>query len=164
MMYVTLEEIMQVAHERDRWSGIVRRCKHGKWHGDRGIKVCDEWSDGLEGFARYYEHVSNLPHFGEEGYSLDRINNDGDYEPGNVRWATHSEQNYNRRCTRKDGNQNLQEIAETSNLPISVVRSRWKCGKRGDELRKPVDEERRKNALGKNRKRVSEKQVNSTEE
>lgn len=63
-------------------------------YGGRGITVCDEWKDDFQSF---YDYVSKLPHFGEDGYSLDRINNDGNYEPGNVKWSTRTEQNRNRR-------------------------------------------------------------------
>lgn len=62
--------------------------------GGRGIKVCDEW---LNSFDAFYDYVSKLPHFGEKGRQLDRINNDGNYEPNNVRWATRSEQMRNSR-------------------------------------------------------------------
>lgn len=62
-------------------------------YGGRGIRVCDGWYD----YEDYFAHVSVLPHYGEPGRSLDRIDNDGDYEPGNVRWATASEQARNRR-------------------------------------------------------------------
>ena len=79
---------------------MIQRCTNPnqirfKDYGGRGIKVCDEW---LNSFEAFYDHVSQLPHFGEEGYSLDRINNNGNYEPGNVRWATAAEQVKNRRC------------------------------------------------------------------
>ena len=53
-------------------------------YADRGIKVCDLWAND---FSAFLEHVSQLPHYDEPGYSLDRIDNDGDYKPGNVRWA-----------------------------------------------------------------------------
>lgn len=81
------------------WSAMKQRCfnsknKAYKNYGGRGITVCDEWKND---FQTFYDYVSQLPHFGEEGYSLDRINNDGNYEPGNVKWSTKKEQNNNRR-------------------------------------------------------------------
>ena len=89
------------------WVAMKQRCfnpkvKNFKDYGGRGITVCDEWKNDFQAFCDY---VSKLPHFGEDGYSLDRINNDGNYEPGNVRWATRTEQNQNRR-KRKDGIKN----------------------------------------------------------
>lgn len=81
------------------WCGIKYRCDNQnatgyKNYGGRGIRICDEWRND---FVAFYEHVLALPNFGEPGYSLDRINNDGDYAPGNVRWATSSLQATNRR-------------------------------------------------------------------
>ena len=81
------------------WDHMIQRCTNPKstgyvYWGGRGIKVCDEW---LNSFDAFYSYVSKLPHFGEEGRSLDRIDNDGNYEPNNVRWATKSEQNANKR-------------------------------------------------------------------
>ena len=58
------------------------------------VRVCKEWQDSFQAF---YKYVSVLPHYGELGRSLDRIDNEGDYEPGNVRWATRHEQNTNKR-------------------------------------------------------------------
>jgi hypothetical protein len=55
--------------------------------------MCPEWR-GEGGFQKFYNHVGQRP--GLE-YSLDRINNDGNYEPANVRWATQPEQCGNRR-------------------------------------------------------------------
>lgn len=86
------------------WCQMKQRCfnpKHKYYEnwGGRGITVCDEWKNDFQAF---YDYVSQLPHFREEDYSLDRINNDGNYEPGNVRWATHYEQVHNRRNSRKE--------------------------------------------------------------
>lgn len=78
------------------WKGINQRCgnpNNPAWHnyGGRGIKVCDDWRDSFEAF---YAAVGDPP---EPGLTLDRINNDGDYEPGNVRWATRLQQASNTR-------------------------------------------------------------------
>lgn len=80
------------------WRGMKSRCcnpnvANFKYYGGRGITVFPGWND----FQTFYDDVSKLPHFGEKGYSLDRINNDGNYEPGNVRWATAKEQSDNKR-------------------------------------------------------------------
>lgn len=81
------------------WAGMKARCnnpntKYYEHYGGRGIKVCTEWE---RNFQSFYDHVSILPHCGEQGYSLDRIDNNGDYKPGNVRWATAMEQQNNKR-------------------------------------------------------------------
>lgn len=82
------------------WANMIQRCTNKNQkayvhYGGRGITVCPEWEADFQSF---YAHVSALPHFNERGRSLDRINNDGNYEPGNVRWASRSEQNNNRRA------------------------------------------------------------------
>lgn len=91
------------------WTGIKQRCGNQNVHayksyGGRGIKICDEWRND---FSAFYAYVSKLDHFAEPGRSIDRINNDGDYCPGNVRWATAKEQANNTRRNKrglKDGN------------------------------------------------------------
>jgi len=84
---------------------MKQRClnKHSKdyeHYGARGISVYQPWSDSYEEFRDYvHEHLGPRP----QGRSLDRINNDGNYEPGNIRWATLSEQNSNRRFFHRHG-------------------------------------------------------------
>lgn len=81
------------------WKTMKQRCTNPnnqkyKDYGGRGITVCEEWLNSFEAFSDY---VSQLPHFGEKGRSIDRIDVNGNYEPGNVRWATASEQQQNKR-------------------------------------------------------------------
>jgi hypothetical protein len=77
------------------WTSMKNRCTNPKCqrydrYGGRGIKVCPEWMAGYEAFLA---HVGRRP--GPE-YSLDRFPDcDGDYEPGNVRWATREQQRAN---------------------------------------------------------------------
>lgn len=80
------------------WQGMLSRCENpdGKMYanyGGRGITVCDRWHD-VQLFA---EDIDRLIGPRPAGHSIDRIDNDGGYEPGNVRWATAKEQRANQR-------------------------------------------------------------------
>ena len=83
--------------EYKAWRHMQDRCQDGyKRPQDyflRGISVCEEWV-GEGGFERFLNHIGRRP---SNIHSLDRINNDSGYFPGNVRWATPKEQANNRR-------------------------------------------------------------------
>lgn len=84
------------------WTGMVQRC-HGagdfpaaKYYRDRGITVCDRWRHSFENF---WADMGPRP----AGLSIDRIDVNGNYEPGNCRWATHAEQAANKRPRQVSG-------------------------------------------------------------
>lgn len=84
------------------WNAIILRCenpdyKDYKNYGGRGIRMCQEWRNDFQAF---YDHLTALPGYGESGYTLDRIDNSKDYEPGNVRFVDRKTQNRNRRNTK----------------------------------------------------------------
>lgn len=81
------------------WADMKDRCtnlnnKYYANYGGRGIKVCKEWQDS---FTVFYKDVGNRP---SSIHSLDRINNDGNYEPSNCKWSTKREQVLNRRLSK----------------------------------------------------------------
>jgi hypothetical protein len=82
--------------ERTAWMAMKARCLNPnasryECYGGRGITICDRWLNSYEAF------LADMGRRPTGEHSLDRVNNDGHYEPGNCRWATRSEQQRNKR-------------------------------------------------------------------
>jgi hypothetical protein len=113
------------------WTEMRQRCYNKNilsfhnW-GGRGIKVCDRWKNS---FVNFYKDMGDPP---TKGHQLDRIDNDGDYEPGNVRWATQKEQGRNRRdnvILNVDGEDRLLiDIAEEIGIRYETLYGRIRSG------------------------------------
>lgn len=78
------------------WLDIRRRCTkpwmhNYKYYGAKGVTICEAWANDFWAFADY---VGEPP---TDGHTIDRIDTYGNYEPGNIRWATHKEQAANKR-------------------------------------------------------------------
>ena len=119
------------------YRAMVRRChdpsfKHFKNYGGRGIAVCARWR---ESFAAFVSDVGPRP---SPAHTLDRKDNDGNYEPGNVRWATKSQQarntRFNRLLTARGKTQTLEEWAIETGLPKSTLFNRIRRGWPDDKV------------------------------
>lgn len=114
------------------WKSMKYRCYNPKsigYHryGGRGIKVCDEWFENSKNFLKWA--IDNGYKFGLE---IDRINNNGNYEPSNCRWAT-SSQNSNNRSTNvmisfNGYNLNIKQWSEKTGFNCSLIRERLARG------------------------------------
>ena len=126
------------------WIAMKERChnplgKNYPNYGGRGITVCKKW---LRDFFAFFSDMGKRP---SRAYSLDRINNNGNYEPGNCRWATQTMQARNSRRVRlvdlsdDAGPLPLVEQCERFNLNYRNIRSRIGHGLSPKEaLRKPT--------------------------
>lgn len=99
------------------WANMRQRCLNTnnpdyQYYGGKGVTICEEWRD----FWTFVQDVGEKP----EGMTLDRIDGDGDYEPGNVKWSTKSEQNFNRRYNRrrKFMNKSTKKTESSEQLPV----------------------------------------------
>lgn len=116
----------KVTREYAAWQAMKNRCdpRHVfyRHYGGRGITICARW---LESFENFLADVGPRP---SPAHSLDRINNDGNYEPSNVRWATQTEQVRNRRGMKlyefKGERLVLPEIAARTGVPCDRLRQR----------------------------------------
>ncbi len=117
-------------------------------YGGRGIKICDRWleSDG-QGFLNFLEDMGTKP---SEKHSIDRINNDGYYEPSNCRWATQVEQTNNtgrnKRLLYKGIERSISEWSRRLRCNPNTLTGRLKRGLTIEEaLAIPIDKSKRRN-------------------
>lgn len=121
---------VKVSPEYKSWCHMRSRCKNPKdknyhLYGGRGITYDLRWDD----FGCFLMDVGYRP---APGYTIDRINNNGNYELGNVRWATKKEQSMNRRSNviiiHNEVNKILSQWAEDLGIHYSTLRKRLKTG------------------------------------
>ena len=110
------------------WADMKRRCKNPdrpcyKDYGGRGIRVCQEWENSFDSFREWA-----LNNGYSDDLSIDRIDNDGNYEPSNCRWATPKEQANNKRnnfyISYKGETRTLTEWCEVFGLDRNIVAMR----------------------------------------
>jgi len=113
------------------WNHIKRRCLNPNYqyyyrYGGRGIKICDRW---LNSFQNFFDDMGYAP---SKKHSIDRLDNNKDYEPSNCRWATEIEQQNNRtnnvRVEYNGETKTLSEWSRILNIPKSTLSGRIKKG------------------------------------
>lgn len=110
------------------WAQMINRCrdKRRTRYGGRGILVCERWASSFESFL-----ADVGPRPGPD-FSIDRINNDGNYEPRNVRWATDKTQSSNScnviHLTARGTDKLISEWSTETGLPPDTLRKRIRSG------------------------------------
>ena len=119
---------------RNTWYKMINRCTNEKskdyiFYGKRGICIYSDWLNSLD---KFYDYCKKLPNSFKTNYTIDRINNNGNYEPLNIRFVKHKKQCNNRRSNRlytyKNKTQTISEWAEEYNLKWIFVRDRLELG------------------------------------
>lgn len=114
------------------YKGLIQRCYSPsnpayENYGNRGIKISEEWLDKEKGFINFYNWAMQNGY--KDNLSIDRINNNGNYEPDNCRWATEKEQSNNRRTnhyiTYNGETHTLKEWSEILNVSYSMLSHRF---------------------------------------
>jgi hypothetical protein len=117
--------------EYNVWYGMRQRCSYAKHstyrlYGGRGIRVCDRWQHSFENF------IADMGPRPSAEHSIDRIDNDGHYEPGNCRWALGRDQfrnmRTNRHLTLNGRTQTMVEWARELSMDVRTLHTRLKKG------------------------------------
>jgi hypothetical protein len=135
---------MTDTREYKSWCHMLSRCFSEKnpkyeYYGGRGITVCDAWAMS---FAAFYEHMGSCP----TGYTLDRIDCDGNYDPGNCRWADGKTQAQNRRFIKSVTvfGREMPVVEAERALDLGYGSIRNKAAKKGVTLQQAADHFERK--------------------
>ena len=117
------------------WQAMITRCRVRPNYVSKGIKVCERWRL----FVNFYADMGARP---SNQYSIDRIDNNGNYEPGNCRWTTREVQNRNTSrnvfvCGAGEG-VTVADIAEKFNIPYKRALQRAKRGLDLNEVISPI--------------------------
>ena len=119
------------------WKNMIYRCEDSKDisypnYGGRGIKVCKEWSEDFFAFKRWAEENGYDDTLPKGNCTLDRIDNNGDYEPKNCRWTNIKEQSNNRRSsvyiTYEGETLTVAQWAERTGMRHGCILDRFKKG------------------------------------
>lgn len=115
------QERMKLAREYNAWISMKKRCFNEHCHayknyGGRGITVCEQWKNN---FNQFLLDMGECP----DGLSIDRIDNNGNYEPSNCRWASKREQAQNRRSNRYITYNNVTKLISDLADQYGILRS-----------------------------------------
>jgi len=126
--------------EYSSWALMRGRCQAGKPYTERGIKVCDRW---LNSFQNFLADMGRRP---SRSHTIERVDNNGNYEPGNCIWATMAVQAQNKRSNRpvtiNGETKNLNQWAKAAGIPEGIIRWRIRRGWPQGQWLKTVNWER----------------------